>query len=159
AALLVGAMTPVVALTATLGVAYFGTFFILGTGAAFRYYFPSYILLQMAVMGCAVNVGRRAWTMGVAKRIRASAIADEGQPTLRTRMLSARHSSTQLLDDVQVSAAAAPLVTVVMPCLNESDTLETCIQKAVRAFREHDLPGEIVVADNGSTDGSQEIAV
>ena len=50
-------------------------------------------------------------------------------------------------------------VSVVMPCLNEADTLAVCIEKAQRALREHGLRGEIIVADNGSSDGSQEIAV
>jgi glycosyltransferase involved in cell wall biosynthesis len=45
-----------------------------------------------------------------------------------------------------------------MPCLNEADTLATCIEKAQRALREHNIVGEVVVADNGSTDGSIEIA-
>jgi len=45
-----------------------------------------------------------------------------------------------------------------MPCLNEAETLETCIQKAQRALSEHDIIGEVVIADNGSTDGSQAIA-
>src|SRR5262245_52267097 len=49
-------------------------------------------------------------------------------------------------------------VSVVMPCLNEADTLAACIQKAQRAFKEHRINGEIVIADNGSTDGSQTIA-
>ena len=49
-------------------------------------------------------------------------------------------------------------VSVVMPCLNEADTLGLCIQKAQTAFREHQIKGEIVVADNGSTDASIEIA-
>lgn len=49
-------------------------------------------------------------------------------------------------------------VSVVMPCLNEADTLAVCIEKAKRAMRENNIAGEIVVADNGSTDGSQEIA-
>jgi glycosyltransferase involved in cell wall biosynthesis len=49
-------------------------------------------------------------------------------------------------------------VSVVMPCLNEADTLETCIRKAQRSFAENNIKGEIVIADNGSTDGSQEIA-
>ena len=45
-----------------------------------------------------------------------------------------------------------------MPCLNEADTLETCIRKAQRALEEHSIHGEIIIADNGSTDGSQKIA-
>ena len=45
-----------------------------------------------------------------------------------------------------------------MPCLNEADTLATCIEKALRALSEHKILGEIIVADNGSTDGSQAIA-
>ena len=49
-------------------------------------------------------------------------------------------------------------VSVVMPCLNEADTLETCIRKAQRSFAENNIKGEIVIADNGSTDGSQDIA-
>src|SRR5688572_19387849 len=49
-------------------------------------------------------------------------------------------------------------VSVVMPCLNEADTLETCVRKAQRAMKEHGIAGEVIVADNGSTDGSQAIA-
>jgi hypothetical protein len=56
------------------------------------------------------------------------------------------------------SPASAPEVTIVMPCLNEADTLATCIDKAHRAFRDAGIDGEVVVADNGSTDGSQDIA-
>jgi glycosyltransferase involved in cell wall biosynthesis len=51
-----------------------------------------------------------------------------------------------------------PEVSIVMPCLNEADTLATCIEKALRALSEHKIPGEIIVADNGSKDGSQAIA-
>jgi len=51
-----------------------------------------------------------------------------------------------------------PELTVVMPCLNEAETLAACIGKAQRALWEADIAGEVVVADNGSTDGSQEIA-
>ena len=45
-----------------------------------------------------------------------------------------------------------------MPCLNEADTLAACIGKARRALNEQEISGEIIVADNGSTDGSQTIA-
>lgn len=45
-----------------------------------------------------------------------------------------------------------------MPCLNEADTLEVCIEKAKRGIAESGLNGEIIIADNGSTDTSVEIA-
>jgi glycosyltransferase involved in cell wall biosynthesis len=51
-----------------------------------------------------------------------------------------------------------PEISIVMPCLNEADTLESCIRAAQQALAEHQICGEIVVADNGSTDGSQQIA-
>ena len=51
-----------------------------------------------------------------------------------------------------------PEVSIVMPCLNEADTLATCIATAARALSEHQIAGEIIVADNGSTDGSQDIS-
>lgn len=49
-------------------------------------------------------------------------------------------------------------LSVVMPCLNEADTLAACIEKAQRAMREHGIVGEVVVADNGSSDDSVAIA-
>ena len=49
-------------------------------------------------------------------------------------------------------------LSIIMPCLNEAETLETCLQKARGFLDRHGVEGEIVVGDNGSTDGSQEIA-
>ena len=49
-------------------------------------------------------------------------------------------------------------LSIVMPCLNESETLAICIEKAQKFISTHSIAGEIVIADNGSTDGSQEIA-
>jgi glycosyltransferase involved in cell wall biosynthesis len=49
-------------------------------------------------------------------------------------------------------------VSIVMPCLNEVETLATCIEKARRGIQEGGLTAEIIVADNGSTDGSQAVA-
>jgi hypothetical protein len=49
-------------------------------------------------------------------------------------------------------------LTVVMPCLNEAETVATCVRKAVGFLEKSGISGEVVVADNGSTDGSQELA-
>jgi glycosyltransferase involved in cell wall biosynthesis len=49
-------------------------------------------------------------------------------------------------------------VSVVIPCLNEANSIAFCVEKAVNAFRTAGLRGEVVVADNGSTDGSIEIS-
>ena len=49
-------------------------------------------------------------------------------------------------------------LSVVLPCLDEAETLATCITKAQRAMKELAVDGEVIVADNGSADGSQEIA-
>lgn len=59
---------------------------------------------------------------------------------------------------VRDAAAQAVEVSFVMPCLNEAETIERCVQAAWRCIREHELSGEVVVGDNGSTDGSQDLA-
>jgi glycosyltransferase involved in cell wall biosynthesis len=53
---------------------------------------------------------------------------------------------------------ASPLVSVVMPCLNEEEAIGACIDKIRRTFDEAGIAGEIVVCDNGSTDRSVAIA-
>jgi hypothetical protein len=62
------------------------------------------------------------------------------------------HSTLDLLatDPVELS--------VVMPCLNERETVAICVRKAMVALTDAGIPGEVIVADNGSTDGSVEIA-
>lgn len=49
-------------------------------------------------------------------------------------------------------------VSVVIPCLNEKETIATCVGKAISVFRDKGISGEVVVVDNGSTDGSPDIA-
>lgn len=49
-------------------------------------------------------------------------------------------------------------LSIIMPCLNEAETLATCIEKAQWYLREYNIQGEVIIADNGSTDGSQNIA-
>lgn len=58
----------------------------------------------------------------------------------------------------QAVADEALELTILLPCLNEAETLAGCVEEALRALRDHGLRGEVVVADNGSTDGSQAIA-
>ncbi|MFI5242100.1 MAG: glycosyltransferase family 2 protein [Gemmatimonadales bacterium] len=67
-------------------------------------------------------------------------------------------STAPLPRSVPPQTTNAPELSVVMPCLNEADTIAICIEKAQRAIAEHGISAEIVIADNGSTDGSQEIA-
>jgi len=49
-------------------------------------------------------------------------------------------------------------LSILMPCLNEAETLEICIKKAQKSIEDLGVNGEVVIADNGSTDGSPEIA-
>jgi glycosyltransferase involved in cell wall biosynthesis len=56
------------------------------------------------------------------------------------------------------SAAGPVELSIVMPCLNEAQTVGTCIRKARGFLESRGVPGEVIIADNGSTDGSQEIA-
>lgn len=57
-----------------------------------------------------------------------------------------------------VPEATGIVLSVVIPCLNEAGTLGGCLEKVARAFAEHDIEGEVIVADNGSSDGSAEVA-
>src|SRR5260370_16894606 len=50
-------------------------------------------------------------------------------------------------------------LTILMPCLNEALTVETCIRKARAYLEKRSIAGEGLVADNGSTDGSQSLAL
>src|SRR5258708_38043400 len=50
-------------------------------------------------------------------------------------------------------------LSIVMPCLNEAETLATCIRKAQSSLKKLNVAGEVIIADNGSTDGSQAIAI
>ncbi len=64
--------------------------------------------------------------------------------------LHATHDDAPIVDTVELS--------IVMPCLNEAETLGSCIKKAQAFLQCHRLNGEVIVADNGSVDGSQQIA-
>ena len=68
-------------------------------------------------------------------------------------------SKVEANDPVNTRSESAGLeLTVVMPCLNEAETLETCIRRAHQAIADANIAGEVLIADNGSTDSSIEIA-
>jgi glycosyltransferase involved in cell wall biosynthesis len=69
------------------------------------------------------------------------------------------NDSARTTHNDELAEAALLEVSVVMPCLDEIDTLPICIEKAQQAFRLSGIQGEVIVADNGSTDGSREAAV
>jgi len=66
----------------------------------------------------------------------------------------------------ETSAAVAPsttrdgelVVSVVIPCLNEAASIERCVTLARNVLDDHEIPGEVIVVDNGSTDGSADLA-
>lgn len=60
--------------------------------------------------------------------------------------------------DPSETLGSAPELSVVIPCLDEAETLGGCIEKVQSVFRDHQIAGEIIVADNGSTDDSPAIA-
>jgi hypothetical protein len=67
-------------------------------------------------------------------------------------------STPTVSDATKANMAQAFELTVVLPCLNERETVGTCVQKAVAAIEKSGVHGEVIVADNGSTDGSVELA-
>lgn len=61
--------------------------------------------------------------------------------------------------DSSNTSTAAPILSIVLPCLNEESTLAAVIESAKKALAKHGLIGEIIVADNGSVDSSKKIAL
>jgi glycosyltransferase involved in cell wall biosynthesis len=68
-------------------------------------------------------------------------------------------ASESAASKASVDAASCPEVSVVIPCLNEAQSIAACVAKALEAFRNSGIRGEVVVADNGSTDGSMDVAM
>src|SRR5258706_9134807 len=75
-----------------------------------------------------------------------------------TEELKAKNATRAAADAAKPGADDGVEVSVVIPCLNEANSIGICVSKAIRAFQSAGFPGEVVVADNGSTDGSIEIA-
>jgi hypothetical protein len=64
----------------------------------------------------------------------------------------------QISEGDSATAAGPVELSILMPCLNEAETVAICVQKALSFLLLNDLDGEVIVADNGSTDGSQALA-
>ena len=67
-------------------------------------------------------------------------------------------SAQDISPQVQQRSAEPCELTILMPCLNEAETLAICITKARAFLNRTGIAGEVLIADNGSTDGSQQIA-
>lgn len=89
-------------------------------------------------------------------------ISSAGQPVpahiLGAQMPTITARRGQSLNPLASDTPAPIEVSVVLPCLNEADTVATCIRKATASLLECGVHGEVIVADNGSTDGSKEIS-
>ncbi len=87
--------------------------------------------------------------------LRANPVRDGELPAHRSFGYNHRVPETP----ASVSLAASNLeLSIVMPCLNEAETLPACVGKALRFLRESGVAGEVIVADNGSSDSSAELA-
>ena len=67
-------------------------------------------------------------------------------------------SALRLTTPFAIDRGPALEISVVMPCLNEADTIGSCVRTAMETLRSQGIAGEVIVADNGSTDGSATIA-
>src|SRR5207302_957941 len=83
---------------------------------------------------------------------------DTDLPSVRLRPV--RHARARRAAHVRVPRAmsAAPEISVVIPCLNEAETVAAVVEKARAGIANTGLAGEVIVVDNGSTDGSAERA-
>lgn len=79
-------------------------------------------------------------------------------PNLRLTDFSGVAPARRAGDVSRADDAYALELSVVMPCLNEAETLASCIKKAQRWMQKNNVAGEVIIADDGSTDGSQAIA-
>jgi hypothetical protein len=79
-----------------------------------------------------------------------NAIADAATTGIRMKDVEAVAGDASTPSDMEL--------TILMPCLNEAETIETCVRKARDYLARSGIVGEVLIADNGSTDGSQRLA-
>jgi glycosyltransferase involved in cell wall biosynthesis len=112
---------------------------------------------RMRDMGREENMGAKAKlateaanTIAAEKRAAVLEHLESGATGKVAPAAPAASSKTEAGDGIELS--------VVMPCLNESATVGPCVKKALGTMQQHGISGEVIIADNGSTDGSQQIA-
>ena len=72
--------------------------------------------------------------------------------------MSATERTVRTAEGAAEKRTGHPRVSVVIPCLNEAESITTCVTQSLEAMRSAGIDGEVVVADNGSTDGSAQLA-
>ena len=72
--------------------------------------------------------------------------------------MSTTAQTTSQVPSQQAASGDRSLVTVVIPCLNEAETIERCVTRARAALTENGIAGEVLVVDNGSDNGSETLA-
>jgi glycosyltransferase involved in cell wall biosynthesis len=72
--------------------------------------------------------------------------------------LSATEATGRAAEGAAEERGGRPRVSVLIPCLNEAESIATCVSQSLEALRSAGIDGEVVVADNGSTDGSAQLA-
>ena len=82
----------------------------------------------------------------------------EAKPALEVATPASAHAVRAPAAAPRDTDPGRPELSIAIPCLNEAETIAACVASAVRCLRENHIEGEVVVGDNGSTDGSQELA-
>jgi glycosyltransferase involved in cell wall biosynthesis len=72
--------------------------------------------------------------------------------------MSTAETPTHDVHPISEGATTHPKVSVVIPCLNEAANIQECVRRARAVLDEHGIPGEVIVADNDSEDGSADLA-
>jgi glycosyltransferase involved in cell wall biosynthesis len=95
---------------------------------------------------------RRATSSVLTRSYGSTDTSPEGRP------LSTTQQQTTRLSDTDRESPSAVKVSVVIPCLNEAASIERCVERARQALEQRGWQGEVIVADNGSEDGSADLA-
>jgi glycosyltransferase involved in cell wall biosynthesis len=85
-------------------------------------------------------------------------LATDDFPATTMSMMNIPATADAAHESLGAPRAESPDVSVVIPCLNEAQSIGFCVDKALSALQDMGVPGEVIVSDNGSSDGSVQIA-